>query len=191
MATTAHNNAEDEISQLNYIQDSELFLQQKPYEILSEAPPGTQKCNFQLGQGPPEIIQDIRGLESQFDLDNHGFQVVRHMLKTKVFDEDTIKSEYIPEIDMLLKSIEPDISVHVFDWRLRSSSVPDPKLRSIVDLNDPMLVLKPVQAVHVDQSPYAAMKHARSILGDDPDAIMNKRIRIIKLALFPSVVFNE
>ncbi|CAH0044609.1 unnamed protein product [Clonostachys solani] len=181
MALPNYGKTQDEISQLNYIQNSDLFLRQKPYEILSEVPDGCEKSNFQLMTGHAETIHDIRGYEDQFDLDNHGFQVVRHTLETTEFDENTIKREYIPAIETLLKGTDPGTEVHVFDWRLRSSSLPTPQPGSVIDLNDPCLVLKPVQAVHVDQSPYGAMKQARHILGNKLGTLEDKRIRIINI----------
>lgn len=107
---------EDEIVKLNYFQDSEIFKHEKPYEVLSQAPPGKAKSNFQLRPGQPETIHDLRGLRTDFNLDQHGFQVVSNTLKTNCFDEATIKKEYLPSIEALLKSIESDIDVHFFDW---------------------------------------------------------------------------
>ncbi|KAF5667726.1 hypothetical protein FDENT_12034 [Fusarium denticulatum] len=173
--------AEDEIVRLNYFQDSEVFKHEKPYEVLSQAPPGMAKCNFQLRPGQPETVHDLRGLRTDFNLDQHGFQVVPNTLKTSYFDEVTIKKDYLQSIEALLKSIEPDIDVHFFDWTLRSSGLPDPKPGTIVNLNDPMLCLKPVQDVHVDQSPFAAMKRAKAILGNDISFLQTKRIRIINI----------
>ncbi|QKD53705.1 uncharacterized protein FOBCDRAFT_239441 [Fusarium oxysporum Fo47] len=140
---------EDEIVRLNYFQDSDIFEHEKPYEILSQAPPGIERSNFQLRPGQPETIHDLRGLRTIFNLDQNGFQVVSNTLKTSCFDEATIKKDYLPSIEALLKSVEPDIDVHIFDWTLRSSGLPDPKPGTIVNLNDPMLCLKPVQDVHV------------------------------------------
>ncbi|OAA43583.1 hypothetical protein ISF_09668 [Cordyceps fumosorosea ARSEF 2679] len=174
------NTVEDETSQLNYIQDSDLFLTQKPYEVLSEVPPGLKKRNFELGLGSPEIIHDLRGQEAEFDLDRNGFQIVNHALETAIFNEETVANEYLPAVEVLLKSLEPGIDTYIFNWTLRSSNLPDPKPGTSIDLNDPMLRLKPVHAVHVDQSPHAAIKRARSILGDDPSTLDNKRIRVTK-----------
>ncbi|KAK2484404.1 hypothetical protein H9L39_02384 [Fusarium oxysporum f. sp. albedinis] len=172
---------EDETARLNYFQDSDIFEHEKPYEILSQAPPGIERSNFQLRPGQPETIHDLRGLRTIFNLDQNGFQVVSNTLKTSCFDEATIKKDYLPSIEALLKSVEPDIDVHIFDWTLRSSGLPDPKPGTIVNLNDPMLCLKPVQDVHVDQSPFAAIKRAKSILGNDISFLQTKRIRIINI----------
>ncbi|VUC26949.1 unnamed protein product [Clonostachys rosea] len=199
MAPSTNESPQDEVSRLNYIENSDLFLRQKPYEILSEVPEGCEKSNFKLMTGQDEIIHDMRGREDQFDLDNHGFQVMQHTLETTEFDEKTIKMEYIPAIELLLKGTDPETEVYVFDWRvhiplqksassvnpipnqLRSSALPTPQPGSIIDLNDPGLVLKPVQAVHVDQSPRGAMKQARNILGNRLDGLENKRIRIVNI----------
>ncbi|KLU85167.1 hypothetical protein MAPG_04197 [Magnaporthiopsis poae ATCC 64411] len=47
-----------------------------------------------------------------------------------------------------------------------------------VDLNDPMLCLGPVQAVHVDQSPAGAAELVRHHMGDRAKGLLKKRFRI-------------
>ena len=107
---------EDEVARLNYIQNSNIFSRQKPYEVLSEIPPGLEKRNFRLRPGAAETIRDIRGRESHYDLDRNGFQVVPHVLETTVFDEETIKREYLPAVELLLRTVDPGAEVNVFDW---------------------------------------------------------------------------
>src|SRR5690606_23240922 len=105
MMGPASRDAEDEVARLNYIQNSDIFSRQKPYEVLSEVPTGLEKSNFKLRPGSPETIHDIRGQESHFDLDRNGFQVVPHVLETTVFDEETITREYLPAVELLLKAV--------------------------------------------------------------------------------------
>lgn len=118
MMDRASRDAEDEVARLNYIQDSDIFSRQKPYEVLSEVPVGLEKSNFKLRPGSPETIHDIRGRESHFDLDRNGFQVVPHVLETTLFDEDTITREYLPAVELLLKAVHPGADIHVFDWQV-------------------------------------------------------------------------
>lgn len=112
--------AEDETVQLHYIQWQDDFIKQKPYEVISECPDDLKQCNFTLRPGPDQTIHDMRGRESDFDLDRNGFQVRPHSLNAQVFDEETIKQDYIPSMEMFLKkTVDPDGEVYIFDWRVR------------------------------------------------------------------------
>ncbi|RSL61386.1 hypothetical protein CEP53_005109 [Fusarium sp. AF-6] len=70
---------EDQVVELDYIQNSDLFQRQKPYEIVSEVWTGATFTSSQ---------------ETHFNLDDNGFQVVQHPLQTTVFDKETITTEY-------------------------------------------------------------------------------------------------
>jgi hypothetical protein len=49
-------------------------------------------------------VTDISGKESEYNLDNHGFQIYKHTSNEKDFlDEEKIKAEYYAETEQLLK----------------------------------------------------------------------------------------
>jgi hypothetical protein len=55
------------------------------------------------------VITDVRGQEGEFTLDQNGFQLCRHETKTNCRqdgyrDNDSIKAEYCPEVEQLLKA---------------------------------------------------------------------------------------
>ena len=51
-------------------------------------------------------VQDIRGDEDKYTLDNQGFQIHKHTSVEKDFlDDDQIKAQYYPEVEQLLKDV--------------------------------------------------------------------------------------
>ncbi|KAJ4398415.1 hypothetical protein N0V85_006281 [Neurospora sp. IMI 360204] len=141
----------DQNARLNYIQWEAKFRTEKPYEFISQAPEGCPRKNFTLAASPEQTIYDIRGSEELFNLDDHAFQVVRQEVGVIPTDQKGIESDYLPKIVELLQSIDPGAEVVVFDWRLRTSDYTrtTAKSGSVIDLDDPMLILKPVHAVHI------------------------------------------
>lgn len=52
------------------------------------------------------LIRDITGDESEYTLDNNGFQIHSHGSVEKEFsDDDQIRSLYYPEVEQLLKDV--------------------------------------------------------------------------------------
>ncbi|KAK1779918.1 hypothetical protein QBC45DRAFT_464573 [Copromyces sp. CBS 386.78] len=168
-------------AKLNYIQWEDKFRTEKPYEFISQAPEGCPRKNFTLAASPEQTIHDIRGSEDLFNLDDHAFQVVRQELGVIPTDQEGLEREYLPKVVELLRSIDPGAEVVVFDWRLRTSdnSRTTPKSGSVIDLDDPMLILKPVHAVHIDQSPLAATKRVKHHMGTRAEELLQRRFRII------------
>lgn len=51
-------------------------------------------------------VHDITGRESDYDLDQNGFQYIRHVSEEKDFrDEELITSLYYGEVERLLKNV--------------------------------------------------------------------------------------
>ncbi|EGO61614.1 hypothetical protein NEUTE1DRAFT_120518 [Neurospora tetrasperma FGSC 2508] len=171
----------DQKARLNYIQWEAKFLTEKPYEFISQAPEGCPRKNFTLATSPEQTIHDIRGSEELFNLDDHAFQVVRQEIGAIPTDQKGIECDYLPKIVELLQSIDPGAEVVVFDWRLRTSDYTrtTAKAGSVIDLDDPMLILKPVHAVHIDQSPLAATKRVNHHMGARAQELLQRRFRII------------
>ncbi|KAK3402545.1 hypothetical protein B0T20DRAFT_449596 [Sordaria brevicollis] len=173
----------DQKARLNYIQWENKFLTEKPYEFISQAPEGCPRKNFTLAPSPEQTIHDMRGSEGLFNLDDHAFQVVKQQLGVIPTDQEGIEHEYLSKIVDLLESIDPGAEVVIFDWRLRTSdeSRTTAKSGSVIDLEDPMLILKPVHAVHIDQSPLAATKRVKHHMGSRAEELLQRRFRIINV----------
>lgn len=92
---------------LMYLQWDGKFEQEKPYQIVSENIPeldGLARSNIQMGEGPEELIEDIRGRECTFSLDQNGFQIIKHQFPSIDYQSnDDVENVYKPEIERLLK----------------------------------------------------------------------------------------
>lgn len=112
---------QNETTRLRYIEWNELFKTEKPYEIISHVSAGAPACNFSLDFGPEETVHDIRGQESDFNLDTHGFQVRTHIPPPDSFEKDMIEKVYLPSLEKLLKDMfGTGTEVCLFDWRVNS-----------------------------------------------------------------------
>lgn len=60
-----------------------------------------------LDNGHRVHVQDIRGCESQFTLDQHGFQYVKHDMPEldKIVDEEHVKNVIIPQTEQLVQQV--------------------------------------------------------------------------------------
>ncbi|KAK0636138.1 hypothetical protein B0T17DRAFT_587397 [Bombardia bombarda] len=187
------SNVKDETVQLSYIQWLDIFETEKPYEVISEVPPGLAPSNFSCSAAAPEVIHDIRGHEDSFNLEDHGFQVWTNTLAVTAFDKETVENKYLPSIGALLKEVfGPRTEAFVFDWRLssvnawrqiRSTDRAKSKMvpGAVIDLDDPLVCLPPVHAVHVDQSPWGAVNRVKHHMGECASELLRKRFRIINL----------
>ena len=112
----------NESVRLNYFQWKDLYKKEKPYEVISELPQGSnlKPQNFSLAPGPKEeTIHDLRGRVSAFNLDDHGFQILAHTLPVDMaFDEDTVRRRYFPMVERILQSVDPGAEILIFDWRV-------------------------------------------------------------------------
>ncbi|ESK90000.1 hypothetical protein Moror_7930 [Moniliophthora roreri MCA 2997] len=135
---------------------------------------GTPVMNYELVKHTLPI-ENVRGKEDTFTLDNSGFQFVKHISAHKAFNDDAeIEKEYYPESVELLKKITGASKVVLFDHTLRhrreGDDGYDPKSRG------------PASLVHVDQTPLAAHNRVRRHLPEDEAAERLKhRFQIINL----------
>jgi hypothetical protein len=59
-----------------------------------------------IGRPVQATVTDVSGDENKYNLDDHGFQLVRQVTAVKdFFDENNVKSHYYPEIEKLLKEV--------------------------------------------------------------------------------------
>lgn len=113
----------DEQAKLNYMQWHKELEEEKPYQLVSEDLPelyGIPRQNFEIKEAPSETIIDIRGLETNFNLDEHAFVYLRHQFRpVNYFDEEEVESVYKPELeDLLKKNIAGVDEVCFFNWRV-------------------------------------------------------------------------
>jgi hypothetical protein len=141
----------------------------KPYNYVEAPPEDTPRTNF----GPvlhEVLINDLRGQEANFTLDNNAFSVVSNVPSQEhdFTDDEKIKSVYYPEVEKLILSNVPGAHrVFLFDHTVRRSH--------------PNANRAPVTRVHIDQTPFAAAQRVRFHLPDEADQLLQGRYRIINV----------
>jgi len=139
----------------------------KPWNYVVEPTDGSPKRNF----GDADIavtINDIRGQESKFNLDDNAFTTLKTTPSAEkdFTSEESIKKNYYPEVEqLLLKRVSGAKRIHIFDQTLRR-----------VGGNRP-----PVLRVHIDQNKKAAYGRVQSSLPDEAAGLLKGRVRIINI----------
>jgi hypothetical protein len=115
-------------------------------------------------------VEDLRGQESNFTIDNAGFAVYRHSAKESAFtDDDQVRTGYYQEVKELLRNKLADVKkVVIFDHTIRRRSQGSSR--------------RPVELVHVDQTPSAAeMRVRRHLPEDEAKLLLNGRYQIVNV----------
>jgi hypothetical protein len=140
-----------------------------PFNYVEKPPEGRPQRNY--GEERHEVeISDIRGRESDFDLDKDAFQAIAGISsEEKEFtDDEHIKSVYYPEVERLLLEHVPGAhKVTLFDHTIRRS--------------DPKAFRAPVTRVHVDQTARSTEWRVRLHDPEDAEKLLQGRYRIINV----------
>jgi len=161
-----------------------LYHREKPYEILFDIPtdsPNGRRCNFSFKlSSNPEKVTSVRGRESEFELDTHGFEYMKHKTDFKEWhDREAIKTKYVPQMEELITRHVPGADMVVaYDWRLRNSASPFPR---IIDLKDPTEALKPATQPHIDCSLSGCQTMIKFHLPDMADELLQRPYRLINV----------
>ncbi|KAE9972708.1 hypothetical protein EG328_004849 [Venturia inaequalis] len=124
--------------------------------------------------GQRVVVRDISGREGEYRLDNHGFQVLKHVSQEKEFvDDGKIKAEYYPEVEQLLKDATGANRIFIFDHTIRRQTADDrlsgTQLRG------------PVRRVHIDQSYTASRDRVTHHLPHLAPQLLQHRFQIINI----------
>jgi len=144
-----------------------------PYQYVYDPPKDTPSNN--IGADPhPAVVHDARGKEQELNIDNAGFQFVKHVSKEKEFlDDEKIEKEYYKEVEELLKKEVGAKRVFIFDHTVRrkpgTTAAPGKIVRG------------PVERVHIDQTFDASVARVHRHLGDDAPRLLEGRVRIINV----------
>ncbi|GJD01670.1 methyltransferase [Colletotrichum higginsianum] len=139
-----------------------------PYNTINpEGPPGRN-----YGDSPTEtLLHDIRGRESDFNLDRDAFAVIRNLPPSSekdFVDDDSVKQNYYPELEkLLLEHVPGSNRVIFFDHTIRRA--------------DPKALRNPVTRVHIDQTPVSVIQRIKRHLPEEADKLLAGRYRIINV----------
>ncbi|KAI9735118.1 MAG: hypothetical protein M1834_001706 [Cirrosporium novae-zelandiae] len=165
-----------------YLKWLDKYEKEKPYELLSGASrEGENMTNleFQIRE-QEELVSDVRGEESLFQLDSHGFCFRNTNTDFSAFyDREQVEGQYIPEIvkPLLKNNLDEVDRMFIFDWHLRrNESVTAPLNQNLRDGTQPYA---PAMKAHIDQSPLGTARRVRHHLGSEADELLKGRVRII------------
>lgn len=162
----------DESVQLSYLQWQEKYHIEKPYQVfvpLPEGVPDEKASNLEFYLAEKEIVRDIRGTDTNFTLDKHGFTIRTMDISPHLLSETEINNRYIPATCEFVKEIIKADRVIPFDWRVNSYSTlniynlqinlfvqirksASPVKANIIDLQDNMIPLLPARHVHIGKA---------------------------------------
>src|SRR3989440_1156570 len=112
------------------------------------------------------------GRAAQLSLDGNGFVLVEHRTAVRdFFDAEELKSLYYREVEELIKRISGAKRVVVFDHTLRSGNEAEREAR---------LIREPVLSAHNDYTEWSGPQRVREIMGDEADALLERRFAIIQ-----------
>jgi hypothetical protein len=147
-------------------------ISEKPHTYNYDPPPGVPRQNFE-NEAHTVLVEDIRGREAEFSLDQHGFAAIHHISQETAFIDDAqIRALYYPESDALLRHTLGAHRVFIFDHTIRRRDT------TAVDREG---ARQPVARVHVDQTIQSGRDRVYRHLPDEAEALLQGRVRVINL----------
>lgn len=108
---------------ITYLAWQDLYDKVKPYQVLMDVPPGRDKSNLVFEEGPKEDIVDIRGRESEFNMDDNGLMVKTCKFDIGEYNTETLEGEggYLEQVaDLIRETVEVSDEVVCFNWQVCS-----------------------------------------------------------------------
>ena len=113
----------DKTATLTFLELQDSHENEKLYQVymVDESDnPEFRDTNLVFAERANVIVHDLRGIESQFDLDNNGFIVRTKESQVKAFNtQKEIEELYLPEMaDVIRREVDDVDRVYFFDWRV-------------------------------------------------------------------------
>lgn len=141
----------------------------KPAFYVGNPPPGPQVWS---GIDDPRevLIEDGRGREAAFALDQSGFTLLKAPTAVRDFyNDEEIQSRYYPEVEQVLKDALGASRVLIFDHTVRDAAATKPDRPT------------PVLRVHNDHTVNSAPRRVRDHVGPDAEELLRHRFGIINV----------
>lgn len=144
---------------------------QKAINYVEDPPAGEPKRNLVV-DAQDVIIEDIRGRESQFNLDSDAFAAVSDVppsAEKEFVDDASIAANYYPEVEQFLLDHVPGSNrIYIFDHTIRRAA-PGSKRQAVL-------------YAHIDQTSVSAPQRVRKHLPvEDAERLLQGRYRIINV----------
>ncbi|KAI0424837.1 hypothetical protein F5Y09DRAFT_353028 [Xylaria sp. FL1042] len=137
----------------------------------------------------PIQVHNVRGLESEFDIHTHTFQICEWNPSTTSLDSNNIKQTIYREAKELIKRVTEATRVHCFSHLIRQNTFESnvEALRKLeaakgnVSNRQEIGVTVPAQYAHVNQSGMGALSLLRHNLPDKAERLTKTRWRTVNL----------
>ncbi len=138
---------------IGYLKRLDLYkseLGEKPFSINIPVNhlPGARQSNVEYGYVEDIDVADVRGRESQFSLDIHGFEILQQAMPYEYIDfEDTavISQTYVKHMETWMKSHFQAEEVLIFDHQVRRRNPVFAQRRGESE--------QPITGAHIGQNP--------------------------------------
>ena len=118
-------------------------------------------------------VRNARLHPGKFSLDVEGFVLAPHPTKvTDFFDDEQIRTVYIPEVERLVCQYAGASRAVVYDNTRRST---------VQATKEKYRTREPVPAPHSDYTDISAAQRLRDVVGDEADTLMKKRFAIVNV----------
>jgi hypothetical protein len=106
-----------QVDSIIYLAPLKLYDTQKPY--LSKLPCGTQLRRTNVVERSYQVeIRNICGKESLFKLDEAGFQFMQFPIKISDWTDESVQSEYLPDLSAWLKEYFSCERVFIYNYNV-------------------------------------------------------------------------
>ncbi|KAF5340245.1 hypothetical protein D9611_007795 [Ephemerocybe angulata] len=145
------------------------------FHINADPVTGKRGINYRHEEHNDIEIENVRGKEEQYTLDNAGFQWYKSPAKFTAFENDAlVEKEYYAESIELLKKLTGASKVVIFDNTIRRHRPGQ--------VGDTPQTRQPVFQAHVDQTTKASIARVhRHLPADEVPGLLEKRFQIINL----------
>ena len=149
-------------------------MSEKPRSLEFDPPPGVPQTTAVYREHTVEI-RDVRPVAATLSLEDEGFQLLTAPTSVTDFnDEEAIRTRYYAETVSLLENLTGASRVVVFDHTIRR------RIPGAVDRGTGT-PRQPVPRVHNDYTVKSGPQRVRDLLGDEADALLQKRFSVINV----------
>ncbi len=146
----------------------------KPRSLEFDPPPGVPQTTAVYREHTVEI-RDVRPVAATLSLEDEGFQLLTAPTSVTDFDdEEAIRTRYYAETVSLLEELTGASRVVVFDHTIRR------RIPGAADRGTG-IPRQPVPRVHNDYTVKSGPQRVRDLLGDEADALLQKRFSVINV----------
>lgn len=161
---------------LQYLKNDPLYDTVKPLQVTPNFQDAAHKTNVFLEAGPEETLNDVRGREQEFTLDDHGFAYVHAPTAFKDWSsQPQIAKEYLPEMEQLLRrEVDGCDEVVFYDARIRQEGDSGARVKGLS--YNPF-----AKQVHVDNTEVSCIEKVRNFVDMKADYYLSGRVRMINI----------